>query len=126
MRLLSLPWLDFALAMALAGALCVSRLRNPDRAFRWGLVLTGAVFVCTFLAWLEFYLSAAIHASWSLQSLLFGRQVLVMDELSRPALAGRGTIALSDDGGDGANEDAAFLGVLVIGRQAARPGDLRL
>ena len=86
MNLLQLPWLDFAIAVALAGALGVSRVRNPDRAFRCGLAFTGTVFVCAFLAWLGFYLQGATEAgpSWSLQQSLFGRRPLGMDELNAP------------------------------------------
>ncbi|MHB1422497.1 MAG: proton-conducting transporter transmembrane domain-containing protein [Gemmataceae bacterium] len=86
MTLLSLPWLELALAIALAGALGVSRLRNPNRAFRWGLILTGAVFFCTFVAWLGSYLGTKPDPSWSLQYLLFGRQFLEIDELSAPLI----------------------------------------
>lgn len=84
MTMLTLPWLDFALAIALAGALGVSRLRNPNRAFLWGLMLTGSVFVCTFLAWLGFYLGTTPDPNWSFQSLLAGRPLLEIDELSAP------------------------------------------
>jgi NADH-quinone oxidoreductase subunit M len=86
MTLLSLPWLDLALAIALAGALGVSWLRNPHQAFRWGLMLTGGVFVCTFLAWLGSYLGIDPEPGWSLQHLLLGRQFLEIDELSAPLI----------------------------------------
>jgi NADH-quinone oxidoreductase subunit M len=86
MNLLLLPWLDFAIVVALAGALGVSRVRNPDHAFRWGLFLTGTVFVSAFLAWLGFYLQGATETEprWSLQRYLFGRQPLGIDELNAP------------------------------------------
>ncbi len=41
MNLLHLPWLELAIAITLFGLLFVSRLRNPNRAYQWGLVFTG-------------------------------------------------------------------------------------
>ena len=41
MNLLHLPWLEFAIAAGLIGSPIVSRLRDPNRAYRWGLVFTG-------------------------------------------------------------------------------------
>jgi NADH-quinone oxidoreductase subunit M len=86
MNPLHLPWLETALDVALLGALGVSRLRNPNRAFGWGVALMGAVFACTFLAWLGSYLGAGAGAepAWNLQQHLFGRQFLELDELSAP------------------------------------------
>ena len=74
MNPLSLPWLEMSIAgHALVGSLCVSRLREPIRAYRWGLAFTGTAFVCTLLAWLGFYLRIPVP-SWprrySLQSVL--------------------------------------------------------
>ena len=86
MNLLLLPWLEIALALSLLGSLCVSRMRDPSRASRWGLVFTGAVFGCTFLSWLGFYLEIPASAleEWSLQPRLLGRVVFSVDELSAP------------------------------------------
>ena len=42
MNLLHLPWLELAIAIPLVGSPFVSRLRDPDRACRWGLVVHGA------------------------------------------------------------------------------------
>lgn len=86
MNLLSLPWLEFAIGISLAGSPLVSRLRDPNRAYRWGLVFTGLSFSCTFLAWLSFYLGAdpGQSARLSVQPWLFGRQIFVLDELSAP------------------------------------------
>ncbi|MBV8676433.1 MAG: hypothetical protein JO355_04590, partial [Planctomycetaceae bacterium] len=56
MNLLHLPWLELAIAVGLIGSPLVSRLRDPGRAFRWGLTFTGTSFGCAFLAWLTFAL----------------------------------------------------------------------
>lgn len=84
MSLLELPWLEAALLVALVGAPAVSRLRNPNRAFGWGAALMSAVFACTFVAWLAFYLGSSDGAGRGLQERLFGRPVLELDELSAP------------------------------------------
>ena len=68
------------------GAPFVSRLREPHRAYRWGVGFTGASFVCAFLAWLGFYIGTptAISQRWSIQPALFGRQIFSLDELNAP------------------------------------------
>ncbi len=86
MRFLEFPWLDAAIAVTLIGALWVSRVREPYRAARTGLVFTGMAFLCTFLAWLGYYVGVdadSISRS-SLEPYLFGREVFVLDELSAP------------------------------------------
>ncbi len=86
MMLLTLPWLEWAILSALLGSLWISRLREPNRAARWGIGFTGMAFGCTFLAWLGFYLHApgGELSPWSLQSRFFGRAVFTLDELSSP------------------------------------------
>jgi NADH-quinone oxidoreductase subunit M len=86
MTLFHLPWVELAILVALLGALCVSQVRVPERAARWGLLFTGSAFVCAFLAWLGFYLGVPPGASdaWSLQVRALGRPVLGLDELNAP------------------------------------------
>lgn len=93
MNLLSVPWLEIAVAAALVGVPSVSRFRDPDRAFRWGLTFNGLTFACTFLAWLSFYAEgpAGGPPRWSVQPALFGRKVFLLDELNAPLLP---TVAL--------------------------------
>ena len=55
MNLLHLPLLELAIAITLLGSPCVSGVRNPERAYRWGVAIIGASFGCTVLAWLAFY-----------------------------------------------------------------------
>jgi NADH-quinone oxidoreductase subunit M len=89
MTLLPLPWLEAAIVLALVGAAFINRVRNLDRAWRWGVAFTGAVLTCTVLASLGFYLqdwleTKADASGWSLQVYLFGRPYLGLDELNAP------------------------------------------
>src|SRR5271154_3101829 len=98
MNLMQLPWVEIAIAIALIGSVSVSRLRDPERASRWGLAFTGLSFVCALLAWLSFYVGtpAALVRAWSLQPYLFGLPpsaplIFRLDEVSAPLLP---TVAL--------------------------------
>jgi len=93
MNILTLPWLELAVAVSLVGSPTVSRMRDPNRAYRWGLIFTGLSFACAFLAWMSFYfgLSGGGSPRWSVQPALFGRQVFLLDELNAPLLP---TVAL--------------------------------
>lgn len=83
---LPIPWLEAAILIALAGAASISRLRNLNRAWRWGVAFTGGVFACTLLASLGFYLQAGdeTDGGWGLQQSVFGRSYLGLDELNAP------------------------------------------
>ncbi|MFO0952849.1 MAG: proton-conducting transporter membrane subunit [Isosphaeraceae bacterium] len=86
MNPLQLPWLELAILVSLVGSVVVSQVRAPERAARWGMVLTGAAFAFAFLAWLGFYLGVTPDqiARYSFQVRFFGRQPLAVDELSAP------------------------------------------
>lgn len=86
MNVLHLPWVEAAIALAWVGALCISQVRHPSLAYRWGLLFTGSVFLCTFLAWLSFFDSTAAPAGavWSVQPYLFGQTIFRLDELNAP------------------------------------------
>ena len=88
MNLFYLPWIEIAVAIALVGSFCVSRLRDPERASRWGLTFSGLSFACSFMAWLAFYLGTPpeLISSWRLQKELLGRQVFQLDAVSAPLL----------------------------------------
>jgi NADH-quinone oxidoreductase subunit M len=90
MNILSLPWLELAVAVALAGSPCVGLTREPNRAHRWALNFTGVSFACMFLAWLGFYL--AVPPGPSVQPALFGRRLLALDELSAPLVPAVGLL----------------------------------
>jgi NADH-quinone oxidoreductase subunit M len=85
-NLLYLPWLEVALALSLVGAGIVSRIRTPLVAYRFGLVCSGGVFLCTFLAWLSFYAGIPAYETYrrGVQPYLFGRPLLLLDELGAP------------------------------------------
>jgi NADH-quinone oxidoreductase subunit M len=86
-ELFKLPWLELAIGLSLLGGpVAGGLLRTPGRAARACVLLNGLVFGCTFLAWLGFYLygTSGADPDYSLQSLLFGRQFLRIDELSAP------------------------------------------
>jgi NADH-quinone oxidoreductase subunit M len=93
MNLLHLPLLELAIAITLLGSPCVNRVRNPERAYRWGVAVIGASFGCTVLAWLAFYVGTPpeLLARYSIQPALFGRQIFALDELNAPILP---TVAL--------------------------------
>jgi NADH-quinone oxidoreductase subunit M len=89
MNPLHLPWLEYAIAVPLVGSAFVSRLREPIRAYRWGVTFLGISFAFTFLAWLAFYLGVTPEQTrpWSIQPRLFGRQLFALDELTAPLVA---------------------------------------
>ncbi len=86
MNILELPWLETAIGLALVGSIVVSRFRDPDRASRWGVFFTGASFLCTLFAWLQFYVGMSPEqiARYSIQPKLFGRTLFALDELTAP------------------------------------------
>jgi len=85
MNPLQVPWLELAIAVAFLGSALISRVREPARAYRWGVAFTGTSLVCSAMAWASFYLGgAAATPSYSVQPLLFGRQVFALDDLSAP------------------------------------------
>lgn len=86
MNLLQLPWLELAIAVALVGAVAVGLMRNPSRAYPWGLAFTSGALLCAVLASLAFYAAEPLRPAelWSCQPSLFGRQLFVLDELSAP------------------------------------------
>lgn len=85
MNFWDLPWLEFAIIVPLLGAFCVSRFREPGRAFRFGMAFTGLSFACACLASFGFYwLESGREVAWSAQLRLFGRRFLALDDLSAP------------------------------------------
>ncbi|HEX3657456.1 MAG TPA: proton-conducting transporter membrane subunit [Pirellulales bacterium] len=81
-----LPWLELAMIVSLVGSPLVSRLRDPERAYRWGLALTGLSFACSVLAWIGFDLGISSLDRWSVQPWLFGRQLFALDDLNAPLI----------------------------------------
>ena len=81
-------WLELAILAALLGALCVGPLRDPLRAWRWGLAFTAAALACAVLACLGYYLCRdnGLEADGGGRADLLGRQLLHIDELNAPLL----------------------------------------
>jgi NADH-quinone oxidoreductase subunit M len=84
MNLLHLPWLEIAIALPLVGAAIVSQIRDRFLAYRWGLGFFAAVFACTVLAWLGFYLGVPSDVLYRLQLESFGKKYLFLDQLGAP------------------------------------------
>ncbi len=80
--------LEVAIAFAIAGAVCVSCMREPSRAWRCGVVFTAAIFVCALLAASDFYVRRALGLTngESISAELVGRRFLAVDELNAPLL----------------------------------------
>ena len=93
MNALQIPWLELAIGIAIIGSVSVAQIREPNRAYHWGLAFTGLSFACTLLAALAYDqgTSAESIAPYSLQTQLFGRQLFRLDELSAPLVP---TVAL--------------------------------
>jgi NADH-quinone oxidoreductase subunit M len=85
MNIWDLPWLEFAIGLALLGAVGVGWFRQPARAFWWGLGFAGATLVCAALASLSYEFGPPTPGKvWSVQPYLFGRQLFAIDGLSAP------------------------------------------
>lgn len=88
MNPLQLPWLELAIGIAAVGSVFTGGLRQPARAYRFGVAFIGCALVSSLLAWLSFYAGdpAAQPARYSIQPLLFGRELFALDNLSAPLL----------------------------------------
>jgi NADH-quinone oxidoreductase subunit M len=86
---LHLPWLELAVVVPLLGALAVGRLRRPDAARKWSILLSGLTLLLTVGAWQDFNALRGKEATdaWGLLARAFGRDFLVIDELNAPLLA---------------------------------------
>jgi NADH-quinone oxidoreductase subunit M len=86
MNPLHLPWLELAIAVAAVGSVFTGWLRQPARAYRWGVAFIGSAFACSLFASLSFYAAgpAAPAVRYSVQPLLFGREPFALDDLSAP------------------------------------------
>lgn len=89
MSVLHLPWLELCILIPLAGAIWVSRLRDPERAQLHSIVFKGLILLCAVGAWQDFGTlhSFEAHDRWDIVSDALGDDALVIDELSAPLLA---------------------------------------
>lgn len=86
---LHLPWLELAIATPMTGALLVSRLRDPEIAWKRALIATGATLVLSVCAWQDFYTLKTVeaHDRWNAVAVLFGDNAIAIDEVSAPLIA---------------------------------------
>src|SRR5438477_240469 len=90
--LLSLPWLEGAIALPLLGAILLARVRDPHRAAIWGLFVAFMALMCTFFAGFAFTGGTPpTTGQWDVQTRLFGSHLFRLDELNAPLIA---TVAL--------------------------------
>lgn len=85
---LRLPWIECTIALLALGALWTGRVRNPDRARRASMVVSGIALALTIGLYLDFRLLAAkqAHDSWDVLDDAFGVGVFAVDEFSAPLL----------------------------------------
>ncbi len=83
---LSLPWLEISILLPLIGAAVVACHKDSYYARNWALVFSGLALLCAFCEWQDFWLLHAHEADdpGHLMRLIFGREVLVLDELTAP------------------------------------------
>jgi NADH-quinone oxidoreductase subunit M len=83
------PWLELSLAVPVAGALCVSRVRDAYAASRWCLAFSGLTLVCAVAAWagVEFGTAPRGECPYDVTPRVFGTRLLTLDDLSAPLLA---------------------------------------
>lgn len=86
MNVFAISWVELLVIVPLLGALCVARLRDPDRAYRWSLGFTGTALACAVLASLSF--TVGLQPTWSFLPNVSpaAGAPFVVDELSAPLL----------------------------------------
>jgi NADH-quinone oxidoreductase subunit M len=85
---LHFPWIEVAILIPLLGAVWVGRLRDPELARKWSIVIAGVAFGCAVAEWLDFDLLQASQAEdhWHLMTRVLGRELFVIDALSAPLI----------------------------------------
>ncbi|HVK19687.1 MAG TPA: proton-conducting transporter membrane subunit [Fimbriiglobus sp.] len=88
MSFASVPWLELAVFVPLAGAPLVGRVRDPLAASRWCLGFAAVALACASAAWagVAFDLAPGGAGPNDLLPLLLGARVLSLDALSAPLL----------------------------------------
>jgi NADH-quinone oxidoreductase subunit M len=88
MMQLHFPWLELTVLIPLAGAIWLSRLPYAPTARTHCLILAFVTFLSALGAWADFgtldHFEA--HDRWDILTLLFGDNILVIDELSAPLI----------------------------------------
>ncbi len=85
---LHFPWMEVAILLPLAGALCVHFFKNRDLARRLTIVTCMLALVSALGEWIDFASLGKFeaHDHWDLFALLFRKEAFVIDELSAPLL----------------------------------------
>ena len=85
---LHLPWLELTIITPLIGALIVCRVRDPERARRRTMLVTGLTLFLAVGAWEDFRTlhTFEAHDHWDIVSPWLGDDAVVVDELSAPLL----------------------------------------
>jgi NADH-quinone oxidoreductase subunit M len=85
---LHFSWLEGAILCPLLGAAFVATMRDSHVARKWCLLFSGLTLLCTIGAGLDFQISQAAEADdpWHLVSRIFGRELLLIDQVSAPLL----------------------------------------
>lgn len=83
---LHLPLLKLSIVIPLLGGALVSRMRNASLARGWSVACCALTFLCTIAIWLDFVWLNEPRAldRWHWMSILFGHEILVVDQLSAP------------------------------------------
>jgi NADH-quinone oxidoreductase subunit M len=83
--LLTLPWLEAAIAVPLVGAALTACLRDSQRAASWGLLFAFLAFAWSFTASFAFMAGfPPTRGEWDVQTRLFGTRFFQLDELNAP------------------------------------------
>lgn len=88
MKQLHFPWLEAAVLVPLLGAALVARGADFERMRRWSTIAAGLGLLLATAAWIDLGLTHVFeaHDRWDLTELLFGVDLLVVDELTAPLL----------------------------------------
>ena len=96
MNELHFPFIELAVVIPLVGSALVARVRDPQRALRCSVALTGLTFLAAVAAWLDYgWLQSALksgeyvleaHDRWHLMQRLTNRELFTIDQLSAPLL----------------------------------------
>ncbi len=87
MTLLSVPWLELAVALPLFGAIVIGRIRDPIISSNWSMAFTATTFALCLAAWAAFSIDPTAVPVSGL-TLLIGRPVLMLDQLNAPLVPG--------------------------------------
>ena len=85
---LHFPWLEISVLLPFLGALLVARLKTSEEEYRWSLLFQGLTLFCAVCAWQDFEYLHVVQADdrWHFLQRVFGRPILVVDQLSAPLL----------------------------------------